>query len=41
MGDNWPRAHKQIKYYQAQAKLSHRAVDTMKKQQKITSIEGK
>ena len=31
MGDNWPRAHKQTKYYQAQAKLLHRAVDSMKK----------
>ena len=30
MGDNWPRAHKQTKYYQAQAKLSHRAADPMK-----------
>ena len=41
MGDNWPRAHKQIKYYQAQAKLSHRTIDPREKQQKITSKEGK
>ena len=35
MGDYWPRAHKQIKSYQAQAKQSHRATDPMK----ITSKE--
>ena len=30
MGDSWPRAHKQLNYQQAQAKLSNRATDPKK-----------
>ena len=30
MGGSWPRAHKQLNYQQAQAKLSNRATDPVK-----------